>query len=444
MIRSTAMVILVCTVFFAAGVTGTESGKIELTLEAALERAAADNYRVLASAAGARAQEHGARAERGMQLGELKFNGGVVRNSEASLIRPITPAILSSGVPDMPFDDQYAFWSLAYRVPVLGWGTVSGNRESARLSAQAGQGAAKRATLEVRHRVLTTFIGLLSIEARSQALGAELTALDSLVKHIELGRSAGQYSRVDVLKTQVERQVTLTKIQDLQAAHQGSYADLMALMGNDGTASRDYELVPVQPAPVDTILPPVAVLMNEALSRRSDLKAARNAAAARRASVRAAYGSRLPQVSIGGKLTGVHAGTIDYDDTYWTIDATVSVPLFDMGRRKNLTRKADLSARSSELEAKDLEGRIRAEVTAALAKVNLSRTAIGTQHTTLELATEVNRLERLRYDAGRSDIDNLLRSRADHLLAESALIQARHDFLIALDNLQLTIEGDER
>ncbi len=434
-------ILLIC---FLAAVSGARAQAVPLTLEEALARAEAANPNILAAGARARAGEMGARAEKGRSLGELKLNGGWIRNSEEGLVRPITPEILSSGVPQMPFDDQYAFWSLDYRVPLLGWGTMSGSREMARNIAGAGKSATRRTVREIRHRVLATYLGLLSLEAQAVALSAELAALDSLAAHIELGRQAGQYSRIDLLKVQVDRQGAVMRRQDIEAQRRQRYADLMALMGETWVEDGRYELMPVAEAAADTVLPPVEDLIDNALAARSDLLAARRTAAAKRAAVRVAAGSRWPQVSLGAKLSGVHAGTIDYDDTYWSVDARVSMPLFDMGRRRNLASKADLDARGAELRVSDLEGRIRSEVVAAVAQVERARSAMSSQRIALELAGEVHRLERLRYDAGRGDIDNLLRSRAERMLASAALIRARHDFLIALDNLQLASEGEMR
>ena len=442
--RIAAMVILVWCLLPVTGWAAATGGTVPLTLEQAVSRAMAANPGLQAAQADARARDRAARAENGRRLGELQLSGGVVRNSDKTLIRPMTPELLAAGPPNMPFDESFAYWSLGYRVPLLGWGTIGGARDAARLAAAAGSAAARRAAREIRHRVVATYVGLLSLDARIDALNHELAALDTLVAHIELGWRAGQYSRVDLLKARVERQTTTTRLRELQAARQGRYADLMALLGEKDVTPGHYRLVPVQPAAADTALPPRDALIARALSRRSDLRAAARTAAARRAAARSAAGSRWPQLSVGGRLTGVRAGTIDYDDTYWSVDATISMPLLDMGRRKNLARKADLEARSAELGVAELAGRIRAEVTAALADVARARSEVAAQQTTLELAGEVSRLEQLRYDARRGDIDHLLRALAERRLAEAALIQARHDLVIALDNLQLAIGGDER
>jgi outer membrane protein TolC len=193
-----------------------------------------------------------------------------------------------------------------------------------------------------------------------------------------------------------------------------------------------------------TRLPSLDALVDSALARRSDLRALEDVAAAQRARAAVVHGSRRPQVRVAGRLTGTHGGTIDYDDTFWSVDATMTLPLMDMGRRKNLSRRADLDARAAELNVRDLEGRIRAEVAAALARVTARRSDVDTQWAAMELAAEFRRLERLKYDAGRGDIDNLLRARSGWRVAEAAWIRACYDLFVALDNLQLTSEGEGR
>jgi len=329
-------------------------------------------------------------------------------------------------------------------MPLFAGGSVSGSSDAARLTATASRRNMGRAILGTRHQVLMTYVNLLSIDAQIDAWQEELKALDSLVGHIELGQEAGKYSRVDLLKTKVQQQNIVTKNQALQMARETNYATLMALLGESRESEVLFQLVPVDEIDTDIDLLPAAALMDSAMVRRSDLKALEDLAAAQRFNVSVVGGGRWPQVSIGGNFSGAHGGSINYDDTYWSVNAMVSLPLLDMGRRKNLTLKADQVARSAELDVQDLEGRIRAEVTAALAAVTNSRNNITTQQITLELAEEISRLEQLKYDSGRGDIDNLLKSLSSQRVAEASVTQSRHDLLIALNNLQLTIEGECR
>ena len=444
MSRRVGILLLVTLLAHATGAMGGQSAGAQLTLEEAIDRAMAANPLVQAMAAGTAADESGVQAEKNRWMGELTAQGGVSLNGDDTLLRPITRDILTSGPANLPFDERYAFWSLDYRLPIYSGGSLGGARESARLTAAASRRNLHVISLGIRHEVLKTYVDLLSVDARITAWQEELEALDSLVGHIELGREAGKYSRVDVLKTRVEQQNAVARIQTLRMERETGYAALMALLGADEETTTRYELVPVNVAAADTLLPPVAALVDSALARRSDLHALQDVAAARRADASVVGSSRLPQVTIGGRLSGAHGGTIEFNDTWWSVDATVSMPLLDMGRRKNLTRKADQYARSADLYVRDLAGRIRAEVAAALAVVDNARQNITTQAVTLELAGEVSRLEQLRYDAGRGDIDNLLKSRSGQRVAEADLTRSRHDLLVALNNLQLTIEGECR
>ncbi len=444
MIRSLAVVPLLFLLFMATMAVGQEAAPIMLSLDEALNMAMESSPQIQSLRASTQAQESYAQSEENRWLGELMLNGGVAMVGDDTLIRPINSDLMSGGMSTLPFDERYAFWSFAYRMPIYTGGSVSGSRDAARLTAEASRGSMSHAVLGIRHQVLKTYVDLLSVDARIVAWQDELNALNSLVSHIELGQEAGKYSRVDLLKTQVQQQNVMTMTHSLQLQRTTGYATLMALMGEKTGSDPQYELMPMaEPTSAQPLLMTDA-LVDSAMVRRSDLRALRDLAAAQRFNASAISGSRLPQVSVGGNFSGTHGGTIDFDDTFWSVNATVSVPLLDMGRRKNLSQKADLSAQSAALKVADMEGRIRAEVIAAQSAYVNSQNNIEIQLSTLELASEISRLETLRYDSGRGDIDNLLKSLASERVAEAALMQANHNLLITWNNLQLTIEGECR
>jgi len=441
------MIRFLTAVLFLAGATsalGQDTPAVFLSLDEALNIAMENSPRIQSLNAGTEAQESQAQSEENRWLGELMLNGGVAMVGDDTIIRPINSELMAGGASTLPFDDRYAFWSLAYRLPLYTGGAVSGSRDAARLVARASHGNTDHAVKNLRHQVLKTYTGLLATDARIAASQHELDALNSLAEHIQLGQEAGKYSRVDLLKTQVQQQAVIATNQALQQQRCTGYANLMALLGEKSRSENQYQLIPLEIPPAQQKVQLPEALVDSALVRRTDLSALRDLAAAQRFNASAVGGSRLPQVSLGGNFSGSHGGSIDFDDTYWSVNATVSLPLLDMGRRKNLVRKADLNARSAALKVVDMEGQIRAEVIAAQAAVINSQTNIEIQMATLELANEISRLENLRYESGRGDIDNLLKSLASQQVAEAALTQARYNLLTAWNNLQLTIEGECR
>jgi len=444
MIRSLTIVPIIILLATVSLAVGQEAAPIRLSLDEALNMAMKSSPQIQALRAGTQAQERNAQSEENRWLGELMLNGGVAMVGDDTLIRPINSDLMSGGTSTLPFDERYAFWSLAYRMPIYTGGSVSGTRDAARLKAEASRGNLSHAVLGIRHQVLKTYMDLLSVDARIVAWQDELNALNSLVSHIELGQEAGKYSRVDLLKTQVQQQNVVSMTHSLQLQRITGYASLMALRGEKSENGQRYDLIRLEDSTFDPPLQMTEALVDSAIIRRSDLRAMRDLAAARRFNASAISGSRLPQISVGGNFSGSHGGTIDFDDTFWSVNATVSVPLLDMGRRKNLSQKADLSAQSAALKVVDMEGKIRAEVIAAKSAFVNSQNNIKIQLSTLELASEISRLETLRYESGRGDIDNLLKALASECMAEAALMQARHNLLIAWNKLQLTIEGECR
>ena len=145
---------------------GAADSLTQLSLDEAINMAMTTNLHIQSLQAGNQAVEGQARAEKNRWLGEVMLNGGVALHEDDTLIRPITRDMMLAGPLEMPFDDQYAFWNLAYRLPIYGGGSVTSARESARLSAQASNTATDRAILRVRHQVLVTYVDILSLDAK--------------------------------------------------------------------------------------------------------------------------------------------------------------------------------------------------------------------------------------------------------------------------------------
>ena len=105
-------------------------------------------------------------------------------------------------------------------------------------------------------------------------------------------------------------------------------------------------------------------------------------------------------------------------------------------------RRALHQASAARKRVTEVELRVRREVRSAVANVRLAEQAVENNRAALELAAEVSRIEQLKYNNGRGNIDDLLRARAQHKLSEAELVKARYDLLVALKNLKKTIEGE--
>ncbi|RLE21991.1 MAG: hypothetical protein DRJ08_04775, partial [Acidobacteria bacterium] len=189
-------------------------------------------------------------------------------------------------------------------------------------------------------------------------------------------------------------------------------------------------------------IPGISQLTETAVKNRSDLKRMKELETISREHLKIAKAARLPKVTLDAKLNSVNGGNINYNDQFWSATVNVSIPVFDMGRRRREVRKAmhGMKAASHQVDAAKLQ--IQSEVIDAVAGVNRASQDVNTAKASLSFANEVAKLEQLKYDNGRGDIDDLLRAKSREKLAETGLIQARTDYFVAVENLRKTIEGD--
>ncbi len=414
-----------------------------LTLAEAVARALENNPGIQALQESAASEQSTVGARKLSRYGEVVLNGGITYNGDEVLFRPMTKELTGRGLPGLPFDDAYLFWSLQYHLPLYTGGALKQGIAGARSGRDARKNELAHTVTTITYQVTEAYLGLLSIQEQVRAWQAYREALTSLREHIRLGVQQGKFAEVDLLKVAYDLQDVDLKLEELEKEHVTGLASLEALMGEAEGPLKPYELIPVEVEPIlDTHLPETELLVETALRNRHDLKAARHEADAQQRRVKLARAERLPHVAIDARLNGADGLNIDYDDQYWSVTANLSFPLFDFGKRKQEVRRAMHAASAAERHVTALDAEVRRQVFSAVAALRRARKAVETREAALALAREVKRIEQLKYESGRGDIDDLLRAEARARLSEAELVRARYGLILAGKNLRKTIEGE--
>ena len=413
-----------------------------LTLDEAVQRAMDANPGLQALRETAGSEQSNVGVQQSRRFGEVLLNGGLVHNSDEVLVRPMTKELLQNGFAGLPFDDTSGYWSLVYRLPLYTGGALTENARAARSAMAARKSELAAAVAAIAYQVAEAYIGLLSVQDQSRAWLTYRKALTTLEDNIRFGLENGKYARVDLLKVRYEIKKVDLKLETLRAQEVTGTAGLMALMGVSRQSLAAIELQPVPFEERSIELPDTGALVQAALGNRHDLKSARQQAESQEIKVKVARADRYPQINLDARLDGADGFNIGYDDQYWAVSAHLSVPLLDFGRRRHAVRRALHQASAARNRVTEVELRVRREVRSAVAGVRLAERAVESNRAALALAAEVSRIEQLKYDNGRGNIDDLLRARAQHKLSEAELVKARYDLLVALKNLKRTIEGE--
>lgn len=245
--------------------------------------------------------------------------------------------------------------------------------------------------------------------------------------------SAGRGTAFDTERAKAELQLTLAVVPAIETRIAADQNRLATLLGRATDAL---------PAAVFAMgdLPPLPDTLNvgsprELVRRRPDVLSAERQAAAEGLLVGAAQMEYLPRLSLGA---GVGYAATAFDSlgragtSRFIIGPTLSWPLLDLGRVR--TRVDAAQARSEEARSRYTATVLRAveETETALVAYDRAHAQLGILTAAVQSSTRAVDLARQRFDAGLTDLLQVLDAQRTLLQAESQLAQGRTDAATAL------------
>lgn len=332
---------------------------------------------------------------------------------------------------------------------------------SGRLQAMVRQAAAQRdaskADLEAQRQevALMTRMAYREIQARRSLGEVARTRLQENEERLRLDRekvAAGRVpafyvqrdeaevasSRQELTDAERDVELSLLQLRTVMGVHPASHIEIPARLTYEPSVdflSRLTASVPALPSSSNaapSALPAEgAALLRLAERQRPELQAVTlrsRAASAESASVRGAYGPQINLFAMGDALTEEpHRGI--------TAGISASFPLYNGGQRRARLQSAEAENRKQEQEQQRVALQVGQEVTAALLFLRASEQNIRTAQAALTSAQQEYQVARMRYDAGRSVVVEVLDALAARVRAESNVVQALFQYNVTRDRL---------
>jgi outer membrane protein, heavy metal efflux system len=254
------------------------------------------------------------------------------------------------------------------------------------------------------------------------------TTFAEIVKHTTELVNAGEISGLDLERVEVEKLKFDTDLANSQRDYEVALRDLRFALGGDYRAM-DLEIagtIDYEPHQFSR-----DELIDLALAARPDLKAAKLGEKAADANIRLQNAQRIPDLSVGGGVDQVPAGTSTF-----TFGVGITLPLSD--RNQGERAKALIAKRQAQNQEQLLTNQVLSDVDKALVafemqsrRVNLYRTGVITKVNDIQDKTQIA----LR--AGESstlDLLDAIRTRRDTL---AGFYQTLFDYQMSLLDLEL-------
>ena len=422
----------------------------KLTLDQAVQFALQHSPDLQTSTAEIRTQEGNVKSAKSPLLPQVDLL------ADASRYR-VDHGILPGADPrNLHFDNMIYTTGTELHFLVWDFGKTSTQLQATRQRLNSSKFLLDRQREEVIYNVASLFLKAETYDDLMEAAQARKKSLEVLLDQTQQLLKGGRAVPLDLLKVQTRLAQVESDIATLQAGRQGTMSALLAAMGWEGEVPTliKGEAARAPEAPSK----PADELLREALARRPDLAAVSEESQAANLLVKSARRSLLPRFDFRaaaydyganspvafGAIIGeilpqlnVPAPSVSHWQGDWVVGGRVTFPLFDGGRRRGEIIAAQAQRQQAESAVLRTRLAITREVRTSLANLAGDQERVKALEASVTQAQEALRLERLKYQAGRSEINFVLDAEAALLTNDSLLREARR--AMQIDRLALDL-----
>ena len=322
--------------------------------------------------------------------------------------------------------------ALTLRFPVFDQRETQTRIATARIQQQQADQQTNLVEQQIRFEVIKSYYGLLLAREKLKVAEDAVRTAEADVKRARDLVETGVVVQSDLLAARVQ----LSQFRQQQIQMSGELATTLAALNVALGLPLDTPQQPLAEL-VDRrfTIDALEVLSAQALQNRPDYRRAVLSSQARTAELHGARGEWLPRVdafvSAGRSSEHFTNGSGDY-----AAGATVSVNLFDAGRKSRIAR-ATATRSIATAEEEQLASQIQFEVVRAYRQYVSARERLLVMAEVSAQASETLRIVQDRYRAGITTITELLHAQTALVQARSDLLAARYDQYLSYANILL-------
>lgn len=215
-------------------------------------------------------------------------------------------------------------------------------------------------------------------------------------------------------------------------------ADLIRQLTTRQRTARSTAEVTSPPSTGTSVAPELAALLRRAEQRRPELQAASQRVLGAQANAAAVQAGYRPQVNLFamGDVAKMRGERASAGVTY---GLTASIPLYTGGGQRASVQTAEAERRQQEQERERVALQVAQEVNAALLNLRAAEQNVQTAQAALEAAREEYQAASARYGVGRSIVTEVLDALTARVHAESNVVQALFQYVVAQDQLRRAV-----
>lgn len=329
---------------------------------------------------------------------------------------------------------------LSFSIPIDLTGNLTRNIQAQRSLYEAQRETFTATANDLRRTVRRAYFDALRAEGLVGVSQATITNVQEQLRQAELQFREGLVARIDVERLRA----LLTQFQNELLINQNTLNVAKQALNFQLARPIETPFSLVAPTDVPAIPDGDARLVVEGQGDRPETRALNRQVRSFALLRRSAQSTLEPSLAFGisyQRNLNPAGFSPQNDQTFATL--TLSVPLFDAGATRARVQQAQAEEDNARLTLDQTRLSISQEVRTALTGLRTAQARLATATSQVEYATEVERLARVRRDAGEATFLEVVDAQTQLVNARNALVTARFDYLASFADLQRAVGRDD-
>ena len=404
-----------------------------LTIEEAVNTAIKNNPSVKEGYIQQRISEEELKESRSKRFGRLEIFADYTHYNIPRLVYPISPPLSPSKISGIAGAKNITIPGIRYDLPLFTGFEIEKSVEISKLKGKLSEINLNITKNQLAFNVRSVYLKILTLKKQKKAMEKYRQALNQLYKNVSLSVKNGKKPEVDLLKVEYSLKNVESTIEALKNGINSLKEALRTLMN---VPERDFELEDVTPS--ETVNLSRDTLMKKYFPRLYSYKKVKILQQISEKGLEKSKSEYFPHVY----LSGIYQRNIGNSENreLWQVSLIVKYTLWDFGNRFHKKIKAKLELRKSEIEEEKIKLEVERKLTDAINQIKIADFKIKAVQKQLKYAKEVEKVEKLKYEEGVSDLYDYLYAQSQRYIAESKYYEAVYEKQRAIYYLYYVLE----
>ncbi len=415
------------------GLCLTASFSYGLTIEDAVKTAIENNPVIKQRLVQQQIAHHKTKEIKASRYGKIDAFVNYTHYNIPRLVAPISPPLDPMAIAGIVGAKNITIPGIRYDVPLFTGFKIEKSVEISKLGEKLSEIAVNLTKNQIAFNIRSIYLKILTLKKQLEAMEHYKKALDQLYDNISMLYELGKKPEVDLLKVEYAKKTVESNIEAINNAIDTLKETLRTLMN---TEDKDFEVEPVPFRDIGNVSK--EELMKVYFPKLYSVKKVEIQKQISQKKLEQSKSDYYPNLFFSGQYQRNIGNGVNKE--LWQVSLIAKYTIFDFGSRSNRKIESQLNFKKTLLEEQKVKLDVERKLTYALNQIKTADFKIKATKKQLDYATEVEKVEKLKYEEGLSSLYDYLYAQSQKYIAESKYYEALYEKQRAIYYLDYVLE----